>query len=150
MGGSTIDYPGRALVLRRDKRAFVRARHSAPLWFVGDHYLLAHGTVNNLDRMVFFVDTGGGDIGFTAPRSTFTAAGIEIPPGDGFHPVTVREVTLGSAVRHDVSGLTGAFPDWFESGFGFRIGGLPTHQFFKPYALTFDFTRMQILMGPTS
>lgn len=64
--------------------------------------------------------------------------------------MTVGEVTLGSAVRHDVPGLAGAFPDWFESGFGFRIGGLPTHQFFKPYALTFDFARMQILMGPTT
>jgi hypothetical protein len=35
--------------------------------------------VNHLDRMVFFVDSGGGDIGFTGPRSTFTAAGIDIP-----------------------------------------------------------------------
>ncbi|MEQ4725710.1 aspartyl protease family protein [Nonomuraea sp. B19D2] len=147
---STIDYPGQALVLRRDKNARVRARHSAPLWFLGDHYLLSHGTVNDLDRMVFFVDTGGGDIGFTAPRSTFAAAGIEVPPGDGFHPVTVGTVTLGTAVRRELPGLVGAFPEWFESGFGFRIGGLPTHEFFKPYALTFDFARMQLLLDPTA
>ncbi|MGR6924307.1 hypothetical protein ACU635_59450 [[Actinomadura] parvosata] len=57
---------------------------------------------------------------------------------------------LGSAVRHDVAGLVGAFPQWFESDFGFRIGGLPTHQFFKPYALTLDLTRMRILMEPTA
>ncbi|MGR6924306.1 aspartyl protease family protein [[Actinomadura] parvosata] len=84
----TLDYPGQALILRRDRRASVQARHSASLWFAGDHYLLSHGTVNDLDPMVFFVDTGGGDIGFTAPRSTFTAAGIETPAGEGLHPVT--------------------------------------------------------------
>ncbi|MBB5079097.1 tetratricopeptide repeat protein [Nonomuraea endophytica] len=144
----TLDYPGQALVLRRDRRTAVHARHSAPLWWVGDHYLLSRGSVNGLDPMVFFVDTGGGDIGFTAPPSTFTAAGIEIPPGEGFHPVTVRELTLGSATGRDVPGLTGAFPPWFENGFGFRIGGLPTHRFFKPYAVTFDFPRGRVLMEP--
>ncbi|TDE54551.1 tetratricopeptide repeat protein [Nonomuraea mesophila] len=145
---STIDYPDQALVLRQNTRARIRARHSAPMWFLGDHYLLSHGTVNGLDRMVFFVDTGGGDIGFTAPRTTFDAAGITIPPGEGFHQVTVETVTLGSATRRQVPGLTGAFPGWFEHGFGFRIGGLPTHAFFKPYALTFDFARMRVLMEP--
>jgi tetratricopeptide (TPR) repeat protein len=144
---ATIDYPGRALVLRRDRRAAVRAEHTAPLWFLGDHFLLSHGTVNHLDRMVFFVDTGGGDIGFTAPRSTLDAAGIAVPADGGPHPVTAGRVTLGTAVRHDVPGLAGAFPGWFEHGFGFRIGGLPTHEFFRPYALTFDFAGMRILMG---
>ncbi|MFI6904727.1 aspartyl protease family protein [Nonomuraea sp. NPDC050394] len=144
----TLDYPGRALVLRRDRRPAIHARHSAPLWWVGDHYLLSRGTVNDLDPMVFFVDTGGGDIGFTAPPSTFTAAGVKIPAGGGFHPVTLREVTLGSATGRDVDGLTGAFPSWFEHDFDFRIGGLPTHRFFKPYAITFDFPRGRILMEP--
>ncbi|SEF65867.1 Tetratricopeptide repeat-containing protein [Nonomuraea solani] len=147
---ATIDYPGRALVLNRNRRAPLAATHSAPMWFVGDHFPLSHGTVNHLDKMVFFVDTGGGDIGFTAPRATFTAAGMEVPEGDGTHPVTVERVTLGSAVRERVPGLTGAFPEWFENGFGFRIGGLPTHEFFRPYALTFDFARMRILMNTPS
>ncbi|MFI9838744.1 hypothetical protein ACIHFD_17045 [Nonomuraea sp. NPDC051941] len=142
---STIDYPAEKLVLRRNGR--VRPEHSVPMWYVGDHFLLSHGTVDGLDRMVFLVDTGGADIGFTAPRATFEAAGIPIPPGDGFHPVTVDEVTLGSVTRRRVPGLSGAFPSWFEHGFGFRIGGLPTHEFFKPYALTFDFGRMRILMN---
>ncbi|MEV0822678.1 aspartyl protease family protein [Nonomuraea rubra] len=152
---STIDYPGRALILRRNSRnrraagqagQAGQAGHSAPLWFLGDHFLLSHGTVNHLDRMVFFVDTGGGDIGFTAPRSTLDAAGIAVPADGGPHPVTAGRVTLGTAVRHDVPGLAGAFPEWFEHGFGFRIGGLPTHEFFRPYALTFDFAGMRILM----
>ncbi|MFI6291385.1 tetratricopeptide repeat protein [Nonomuraea sp. NPDC050790] len=144
----TLDYPSQALILRRNRRATLHARHSAPLWWVGDHYLLSRGTVNDLDPMIFFVDTGGGDIGFTAPTSTLTAAGVDIPTGDGYHPVTLSEVTLGSAGQHDVSGLTGAFPTWFEHQYGFRIGGLPTHRFFQPYALTLDFTRGRILMDP--
>lgn len=64
--------------------------------------------------------------------------------------MTVGKVTLGTAVRRDLPGLVGAFPGWFENGFGFRIGGLPTHEFFKPYALTFDFARMRILMDPAA
>ncbi|MET7329887.1 hypothetical protein [Nonomuraea sp. NPDC005650] len=142
---STVDYPAGKLVLRRNGR--VRPEHSMPMWYLGDHFLLSHGTVNGLERMVFLVDTGGGDIGFTAPPATFEAAGIPIPPGGGLHPVTVDEVTLGSVIRRRVPGLSGAFPDWFEHGFGFRIGGLPTHEFFKPYALTFDFGRMRILVN---
>ncbi|MFI7706955.1 hypothetical protein [Nonomuraea sp. NPDC049480] len=79
------------------------------------------------------------------PRSAFTAAGIDVPPGEGLHPVTVGKVTLGSAGQAPSGpGLAGAFPGWFESGFGFRIGGLPTHEFFKPYAPTFGFARMRI------
>ncbi|MER5998527.1 hypothetical protein ABT120_08145 [Nonomuraea angiospora] len=74
---STIDYPAEKLVLRRNGR--VRPEHSVPMSYVGDHFLLSHGAVNGLDRMVFLVDTGGADIGFTAPRATFEAAGIPIP-----------------------------------------------------------------------
>ncbi|MEU7004242.1 aspartyl protease family protein [Nonomuraea sp. NPDC046570] len=147
---STIDYPGKALVLRRKQHfssADLPRAMSTPMWFLGSHFLLSHGTVNDLDPMVFFVDTGGGDIGFTAPRSTFKAAKMPIPPGDGLHPVTMDKVTLGPAVRRDLPGLIGAFPQWFEDGFGFHIGGLPTHQFFKPYGLTLDFDRMRILMS---
>ncbi|MER5998526.1 hypothetical protein ABT120_08140 [Nonomuraea angiospora] len=61
--------------------------------------------------------------------------------------MTVDEVTLGSVAHRRVPGLSAASPSWFEHGFGFRIGGLPTHEFFKPYALTFDFGRMRILMN---
>ncbi|MEV4357015.1 hypothetical protein [Nonomuraea sp. NPDC049625] len=61
--------------------------------------------------------------------------------------MTVDEVTLGSVTRRRVPGLSGALPSWFEHGFGFRIGDLPTHEFFKPYALTFDFGRMRIPMN---
>jgi hypothetical protein len=59
-------------------------------------------------------------------------------------------MALGTAVRREIPGLVGAFPEWFENDFGFRIGGLPTHAFFKPYALTFDFARMRILLDPTA
>lgn len=38
------------------------------MWYVGDHFLLSHGTVNGLDRMVFLVDTGGA--GVPIPRAT--------------------------------------------------------------------------------
>ncbi|MFB4282166.1 hypothetical protein ACBJ59_43215 [Nonomuraea sp. MTCD27] len=45
------------------------------------------------------------------------------------------------------AGAAGA-PEWIEHEFGFRVCGLPTHEFFDPYAHTFDFERVRILVEP--
>jgi len=34
----------------------------------------------------------------------------------------------------------------FNLDFGFRVGGLISHTFFRPYALTFDFDQMRMFM----
>ena len=38
----------------------------------------------------------------------------------------------------------GPFP--WESSFGFNLAGMVGHDFFKPYAVTFDFESMQIFL----
>ncbi len=142
----TIDYVRGQLVLRRRGTGTPPGAASTPLWFHGDHFMLAHGTVNETGPLLFFIDTGGAHTGVTAPDSTFTAAGITIPPGDGPHPVVVGELRIGPTGRRDVPGTAGTFPESLVDGFGFGIGGLITHRFFTSFALTFDFDRMRVLL----
>ena len=61
------------------------------------------------------------------------------------YPFTV-DLTLGRA-RHDkVQGFYGAMPPGFEDRIGFRTGGLISHGFFRPFAVTFDFQAMTIYL----
>jgi hypothetical protein len=59
-------------------------------------------------------------------------------------PYTVHQLSFGD-IREDVPGLyDGPFP--WENTFGFRLAGMVGHDFFKPYAVTFDFDTMQIFL----
>jgi predicted aspartyl protease len=158
----TLDYPQGELVLRRrtkenlkqvEQEAQAKKDIVIPFWMAGDHYMVAWGTVNKSQPLLFFVDTGLAGGGFTCPESTIKEAGINLQEslaaegvGGGGKvkvvPFVVEELTLGDAKEHDVNGFyTGAFP--LENAFRFRIGGLISHAFFRPYALTLDFAGMR-------
>ena len=62
-------------------------------------------------------------------------------------PFVVSDLYLGAARQQNVSGLAGAFPPVLEYTYGFRIAGLISHRFFRPYAVTFDFTGMRIFLS---
>ena len=89
--------------------------------------------------------------GFTCPEYVVKEAKIELPE-QGFQgmggggPVTVYpftvDLTLGDARTDNVGGLYGALPPGFEDRQGFRMGGLISHGFFRPFAVTFDFQAM--------
>jgi hypothetical protein len=125
-------------------------------WMAGDHYMVAWGSVNESQPMLFFVDTGLAGGGFTCPESTLKEGGIKLQEnlasegvGGGGKvkviPFVVEELTFGEAKGQNIQGLfTGAFP--LENAFGFRIGGLISHGFFRPYALTLDFTGMRLFL----
>jgi hypothetical protein len=161
----TLDYSRGELVLRRKtkenlKRIEREARAKKDIvihfWMAGDHYMVALGTVKKSQPLLFFVDTGLAGGGFTCPESTLKEAGINLQEslaaegvGGGGKmrvvPFVVEELTLGDAKEHNVRGLyTGAFP--LENAFGFRIGGLISHGFFRPYALTLDFVGMRYFL----
>ena len=60
-------------------------------------------------------------------------------------PYTVSQVSLGDVREHNVPGLyDGPFP--WEHTFGFYLAGMVGHDFFKPYAVTFDFQAMRIVL----
>jgi len=162
---ATLDYPGGRLILRRPTAENVRRLEeeaknagavSQPFWMSGDHYMVAWGAVNQSRPMLFFVDTGLAGGGFTCPESTLKEAGIKLMEsaaseglGGGGKvrvvPFVVEQLSFGEALKKNVRGLfTGGFP--VEEALGFHIGGLISHGFFRPFALTFDFTRMRLYL----
>jgi predicted aspartyl protease len=160
---ATVDYPNGELELSQPQGADLPMGESAaidvPVWLAGDHYLVAEGAANG-HAMLFFVDTGLAELAFAAPASTLDVAHIATRPDErlgglgGGGPIsavrfTVDELALGGAVAHRAQGVAGVFPSSLENKFGFRIGGLISHAFFRPYAVTFDFARMLLHLRRT-
>lgn len=157
---ATIDYPNGELVLRRGGK-WKPAGESLQFWLVGDHLMLAWGEVNR-SKQLLFVDTGlAGSFAFTGPKSTLEQAGIPVPAQPNVEGIggggRVRaslfqfdRLALGTAEMTGVTGLLGPFPESLEMGQGFRIGGLISHQFFRRYAVTFDFRAMRISLQPAA
>jgi hypothetical protein len=162
---STIDYPGGRLVLRQktkenearlDRDAHASGTIMVPFWMAGDHFMVAWGTVDQSKPVLLFVDTGLAGGGVTCAESLLKEASIELAEdraGEGLGgggkvkvvPFLVNELSLGTAKEHNVRGLfTGPFP--LEYSHGFRIGGIISHGFFRPYALTFDFAGMKLIL----
>jgi predicted aspartyl protease len=162
---STLDYPRGQLVLwrntaenRRQLAAAARADGSmaVPFWMGGDHYRVAWARVDRAPPVLLFVDTGLAGGGVVLAESVLKEAGIKLDErlaGEGVGgggkaravPFVVKELSLGGATEKNVRGVfTGPFP--LEHAQGFRIGGIISHGFFRPYALTFDFTGMRLLL----
>jgi predicted aspartyl protease len=162
---STLDYPKGELMLRRNTKEN-RERFAAaaladqsivvPFWMAGDHFIVSWSKVEQSAPVLLFVDTGLAGGGVTLAESVLKEAGIQLREGQSGEgiggggkvkvtPFLVRELSLGEAKERNVVGLfTGPFP--LENSLGFRIGGIISHGFFRPYALTFDFTGMQLLL----
>jgi predicted aspartyl protease len=163
----TLDYARGALVLRRktdparaelDRLARSPGTHVVPFWMAGSHFMVAWGQVNRAEPCLLFVDTGLAGGGLTCQESTIKAAGIDLtglPSGEGIGgggpvkvtPFTVERVSLGDVVRTNIRAFAGGLPPEAEYRQGFRIGGIISHAFFRPYALTFDFEQMRLLLS---
>ncbi len=162
---ATLDYPASELILRPKteqnlqlvEREAQEHHHTVVPFWMADHDMVAWGTVNRSEPLLFFVDTGLAGNGFTCPESTLKKAGIQLQHnfatnglgGGGkmnIVPIEVDELTLGDACERAIHGAYGAFPPQIERAFGFHIGGLISHEFFRPYALTLDFTGMRYFL----
>jgi hypothetical protein len=164
---ATIDYACGELVLRprtpERLRAFERDARSnglrvVPFWLSGTHLLVVEGSVNGVGPMPLVVDTGGAGLGFVGTRSTVDRAGLTlltdqeiVAPGAGGAaravPLVVDELTLGEVTARDLGGVY--FPDTdLEKDLDrdFPVGGIVSHQFFRPHALTLDFTGMRLFL----
>ena len=123
-----------------------------PFWFVGDHFLLATGRLEKAPKQLFLIDTGIGSYAFTAPQSTLRDAGIAVPAPKGDErsgvspsaPFPIKQLSLGALEEKNLSGVYGPFPPPLEKALGVHVGGIVSHTFFEPYAVTFDFDRMTI------
>jgi hypothetical protein len=160
---ATMDYPRSELVLRRKTveslKQFTKSsgkRVVVPIWMASDHFMVGWGRVATLPSALLFVDTGLADAGVKLAESVLKDAGIKLDEkkasegagGGGtlkIVPYTVHQVSFGDIKEANVPGLyDGPFP--WEHMFGFHLAGMVGHDFFKPYAVTFDFQNMQIFL----
>lgn len=154
----TLDYPKGELVLRpRAPASPAAGAIEIPFWMAGDHFLVAAGTANQSGPALFFVDTGAAGYGFIGTESFLKDAGIDPSQGQAaqgvggggtmkFTTFMVNQLSLGTARESGISGSFGQFPPSLEYGQGFRIAGIISHAFFRPYGLTFDFARMKLVL----
>jgi hypothetical protein len=133
-----------------------------PFWLIETHYMVAWGTINNLEPMLFFVDTGLAGAGFTAPEPLLQEAEISVDwtkaeesvGGGGVFKevdIVIDRLTLGSdeneIVEYHVPGKAAETPpSILGDTLGFKIDGLISHQFFREHALTMDFTGMRLIL----
>jgi tetratricopeptide (TPR) repeat protein len=159
---STIDYRQKQLVLRRKtarnldsfRRNLSSGTARLPFWIAGDHFMVTWGQVNQLPRGMIFVDSGLAGAGLKLAESTIKAAGIQLDrskaekgAGAGGSldvvPYNVPLFRLGTLAQRNVNGLfDGPFP--WEKAWGFHVQGMAGDEFFRHYAVTFDFTDMLI------
>ena len=154
---ATLDYPAGELRLEPRRADEGDDGIRIPFWLGGDHYIVAEGRANVSDPLLFLVDTGLAGLAFTCPRSTVDEAEIELieeAAGTGVGgggpvqivPFMLETLSLGEAERQNLPGVFGPFPEALEHSAGFRIGGLISHGFLRPWAVTFDFDSMQIIL----
>jgi len=161
---TTMDYPHGELVLRRKdaksledfKSQSSAKRVTVPIWMASDHFMVGWGRVETLPPTLLFVDTGLAGAGVKLAESVIEQAGIRLEEkkategaGGGGPlktvPYTVHHLSFGDIKEENVPGLyDGPFP--WENMFGFHLAGMVGHEFFKPYAVTFDFQNMQIFL----
>ena len=159
----TMDYPRGELVLRRktaknleEFRKSADKRVTVPIWMASDHFMVGWGRVETLQPTLLFVDTGLTGAGVKLAESVIKDAGIKLEENKASQgaggggtlkivPYTVHQVSFGDIKEENVPGLfDGPFP--WENTFGFHLAGMVGHDFFKSYAVTFDFQNMQIFL----
>jgi len=160
---ATMDYPQGELVLRRkDAKSLEEFKKSSgkrvtvPIWMASDHFMVGWGRVETLSATLLFVDTGLVGAGVKLAESVIKEAGIKLEENKATEgaggggtlkivPYTVHQLSFGDIKEENVPGLyDGPFP--WQYMFGFHLAGMVGHDFFKPYAVTFDFQNMQIFL----
>jgi hypothetical protein len=165
---STLDYPNDRLVLRErsdgaseafDADVSASVEDEVPFYLHSTHFLLAKGSLNGYDGLVFHVDSGlAGEAAFSAPRPTLEYVGIPIPEvafdeeavgggGRGFEvgSFPIESLGLGRLQQSDLTGSYGAMPPQAYRMLGFIEDGLISHNFLRQYAWTLDFDRMRMI-----
>ena len=161
---ATMDYPRGELVLRRKTAEGLKQftatssgkKVVVPMWMASDHFMVGWGRVEALAPSLLFVDTGLVGAGVKLAESVIKEAGIKLEEdkasegagGGGtlkIVPYTVDQLFFGEIKEESVRGLyDGPFP--WQNMFGFHLAGMVGHDFFKQYAVTFDFQSMQIFL----
>lgn len=156
---TTMDYAGRALILRRKSRSPQKGlpgRNRLPLWLAGDHFPCTVGSLRDYGPRMVTVDTGGIASALDTTVEIAERVGIEVDyehpsdrSGNRTYPITADRISLGGAVGRNVRGHAAEKPFGLpgpgqSAQFGFDLIANFTHEFFKPFAVTFDYTAMTL------
>ncbi|WP_433008689.1 aspartyl protease family protein [Kribbella sp. CA-294648] len=155
---TTMDYAGQALLLRRTPARPPRNELARlPLWLAGDHFPCTVGSLGRHKPKMVTVDTGGIASGLDTTVAIAEQYGLTVDyahprerNGIKVYPVTADRISLGNAVRRNIRGnavekLGPGIPGPGQSAqFGFDLIANFTHEFFKPYAVTFDYVGMKL------
>lgn len=155
---ATLDYTHSELILRkRAKKRDDDAGVAVPMWLAGDHFMVAEGQIDTQAPSLLFLDTGLTGAGVKLGQTMLKNANIQLQydkaetgAGGGgtltIVPYTVQSVAFGGVHETNVPGLyDGPFP--WENLFGFYLAGMVGGDFVVPYAVTFDFDRMQVVFA---
>ena len=165
---ATLDSPRGELVLRRKNAESLKTftaelsedSVAVPFWIASDHFMVGWGRVETMPPALLFVDTGLAGAGVKLAEPVIKEAGIRLEEDKASEgagaggmlkivPYTVRRLSFGDVQEDNVAGLyDGPFP--WENMFGFHLAGMVGHDFFKPYAVTFDFETMRIFLTSQS
>lgn len=160
---TTIDYPNGKIIIRKKQEEQLKKLKTTlenpiiiPFWLAEDHYMVAWGQINDGEPMLMFVDTGLAGGGFTSSKAILESNNVLLDENKSFEgiggagkvkaiPFEIAKLKFGEAVEYNIRGIySGNFP--LENKLGFRVGGIISHQFFRNYALTFDFMNMNFLL----
>ena len=161
---ATLDFAHGELVLRRKTakslEQFTAAssgkRIAVPFWIASDHFMVGWGRVETIPPALLFVDTGLAGAELSSPSRLSSRQEIKLEEDKAFEgaggggkltivPYTVHRLSFGDVQEDNVAGLyDGPFP--WENTFDFHLAGMVGHDFFRPYAVTFDFQTMQIVL----
>ena len=168
----TIDYPNGQLVLRPQSEAGRAALQGAtsgqtvnevPFALAATHLMMVRGSLNGIEDLTFFVDSGLADedgAALTAPIQTLNYVGIPVPETSPVDDVgglggadfevgyfQMETLGLGPLVQQDMTGEYGtSTPDTYWQ-MGFIQDGLISHNFLRNYAWTIDFSEMAMLFA---
>lgn len=168
---TTLDYQGRGFVLRRKSEAGLREFQTAakregyrplPLWLADTredwtHFPCTLGSLSNFGPRVVSTDTGGQGRGIETTVQIAQEAGITVDYNDPieanghlYPSISPDKISLGDAVGRHVPGVVRPQqPGCGPPGFQFQTIGNFTHEFFKPFAATFDYLAMNLYVTPT-
>jgi hypothetical protein len=155
----TLDYArGRLILYAPGTPVSVDAETRVPLWLVGDHFLVTHGAIANIEGPVL-IDTGlvGGGVAPAADvvrraNLAHQDGGVGLVPSGAriaMLRVVVPSVRIGSSVERNVTGFYSPGPSPLDI-FPFKVNGAISHDFFRHRALTIDFATMHVSISRPS
>jgi hypothetical protein len=117
------------------------------------------GSLGDYTPRMVTADTGGIGSGLDTTVEIAERVGIKVDYdhpiehfGNKIYPITADQISLGRAVGRNVPGHAAekVFPGFPGPGqsaqFGFDMIANFTHEFFKPFAITFDYTDMKLFI----